>query len=166
MKIFKYFFNILFVLNIFVIISCASTPKTELPEEKVLDELNESIEIENTTDAPSEDETSKLSENQNADVEFLESNATPEENIQQIQAEQSNDLSLNETTSNEYSYLEEKIEEDILPELPPLEEIIETAHPALDVSIYENTQCIEFTLGEYTYLEFDFDENDNLILTY
>ena len=126
MKIFKYFFNILFVLNIFVIISCASTPKTELPEEKVLDELNESIEIEKTTDAPSEDETSKLSENQNADVEFLESNATPEENIQQIQAEQNNDLSLNETTSNEYSYLEEKIEEDILPELPPLEEIIET----------------------------------------
>ena len=35
MKILKYFFNILFILNIFVIISCASTPKQEeLPEEK------------------------------------------------------------------------------------------------------------------------------------
>ena len=47
-----------------------------------------------------------------------------------------------------------------------LEEIAETAHSELNVSIYENTHYLEFILGEYTHLEFDFDENDNLIVTY
>ena len=39
-----------------------------------------------------------------------------------IEYEEENGISSNETSLNEYSSLEEKIEEDILPELPPLEE--------------------------------------------
>ena len=118
MKILKYFFNILFILNIFVIISCASTPKQEeLPEEKVLDVLNDSNEIENTqNDTLAEDINSEI-----ADVAEIE-NAEIKTSELDINTEQDNDISSNETSLNEYSSLEEKIEEDILPELPPLEE--------------------------------------------
>ena len=117
MKILKYFFNILFILNIFVIISCASTPKQEeLPEEKVLDVLNDSNEIENTqNDTLAEDinsEIADVAEIENTEIKTSELDNTEEEN----------DISSNETSLNEYSSLEEKIEEDILPELPPLEE--------------------------------------------
>lgn len=122
MKILKYFFNILFILNIFVIISCASTPKQEeLPEEKVLDVLTESNEIENTqNNTLAEDINSEI-----ADVAEIENTEikVPE---QDINTEEENGISSNETSLNEYSSLEEKIEEDILPELPPLEEKIET----------------------------------------
>lgn len=118
MKILKYFFNILFILNIFVIISCASTPKQEeLPEEKVLDVLNDSNEIENTqNDTLAEDVNSEVADAtkiENAEIKVPELD---------INTEQDNDISSNETSLNEYSSLEEKIEEDILPELPPLEE--------------------------------------------
>ena len=117
MKILKYFFNILFILNIFVIISCASTPKQEeLPEEKVLDVLNDSNEIENTqNNTLAEDinsEIADVAEIENTEIKVPELDNTEEEN----------DISSNETSLNEYSSLEEKIEEDILPELPPLEE--------------------------------------------
>ena len=117
MKILKYFFNILFILNIFVIISCASTPKQEeLPEEKVLDVLNDSNEIENTqNDTIAEDINSEIADDkeiENTEIKTSELDNTEEEN----------DISSNETSLNEYSSLEEKIEEDILPELPPLEE--------------------------------------------
>ena len=118
MKILKYFFNILFILNIFVIISCASTPKQEeLPEEKVLDVLNDSNEIENTQNNTLEEdinsEIADVAEIENAEIKV------PEQNIN---TEEENGISSNETSLNEYSSLEEKIEEDILPELPPLEE--------------------------------------------
>lgn len=131
MKILKYFFNILFILNIFVIISCASTPKQEeLPEEKVLDVLNDSNEVENTqNDALVEDinsEIADVAEIENAEIKVPEQNTNTEQDSQQINTEQDNDISSNETSFNEYSFLEEKIEEDILPELPPLEEKIET----------------------------------------
>ena len=118
MKILKYFFNILFILNIFVIISCASTPKQEeLPEEKVLDVLNDSNEIENTqNDTLAEDINSEI-----ADVAEIE-NAEIKTSELDINTEEENGISSNETSLNEYSSLEEKIEEDILPELPPLEE--------------------------------------------
>ena len=118
MKILKYFFNILFILNIFVIISCASTPKQEeLPEEKVLDVLNDSNEIENTqNDTLAEDINSEI-----ADVAEIE-NAEIKTSELDINTEEENGKSSNETSLNEYSSLEEKIEEDILPELPPLEE--------------------------------------------
>ena len=118
MKILKYFFNILFILNIFVIISCASTPKQEeLPEEKVLDVLNDSNEVENTqNDTLAEDINSEI-----ADVAEIE-NAEIKVPEQDINTEEENGISSNETSLNEYSSLEEKIEEDILPELPPLEE--------------------------------------------
>lgn len=117
MKILKYFFNILFILNIFVIISCASTPKQEeLPEEKVLDVLNDSNEIENTqNNTLAEDVNSEVADDkeiENTEIKTSELDNTEEEN----------DISSNETSLNEYSSLEEKIEEDILPELPPLEE--------------------------------------------
>ena len=122
MKILKYFFNILFILNIFVIISCASTPKQEeLPEEKVLDVLNDSNEIENTqNDTLAEDVNSEVADDkeiENTEIKVTEQNTNTEEE---------NGISSNETSLNEYSSLEEKIEEDILPELPPLEEKIET----------------------------------------
>ena len=122
MKILKYFFNILFILNIFVIISCASTPKQEeLPEEKVLDVLNDSNEVENTqNDTLAEDinsEIADVAEIENAEIKIPELD---------INTEEENGISSNETSLNEYSFLEEKIEEDILPELPPLEEKIET----------------------------------------
>ena len=122
MKILKYFFNILFILNIFVIISCASTPKQEeLPEEKVLDVLNDSNEIENTQNNTLEEdinsEIADVAEIENAEIKV------PEQNIN---TEEENGISSNETSLNEYSSLEEKIEEDILPELPPLEEQLET----------------------------------------
>ena len=122
MKILKYFFNILFILNIFVIISCASTPKQEeLPEEKVLDVLNDSNEIENTqNDTLAEDVNSEAADDkeiENTEIKVTEQNTNTEEE---------NGISSNETSLNEYSSLEEKIEEDILPELPPLEEKIET----------------------------------------
>ena len=122
MKILKYFFNILFILNIFVIISCASTPKQEeLPEEKVLDVLNDSNEIENTqNNTLAEDINSEI-----ADVAEIE-NAEIKVPELDINTEEENGKSSNETSLNEYSSLEEKIEEDILPELPPLEEKIET----------------------------------------
>lgn len=118
MKILKYFFNILFILNIFVIISCASTPKQEeLPEEKVLDVLNDSNEIENTqNDTLAEDVNSEVADDkeiENTEIKVPEQNTNTEEE---------NGISSNETSLNEYSSLEEKIEEDILPELPPLEE--------------------------------------------
>ena len=118
MKILKYFFNILFILNIFVIISCASTPKQEeLPEEKVLDVLTESNEIENTqNNTLAEDVNSEVADStkiENAEIKVPEQNTNTEEE---------NGISSNETSLNEYSFLEEKIEEDILPELPPLEE--------------------------------------------
>ena len=118
MKILKYFFNILFILNIFVIISCASTPKQEeLPEEKVLDVLNDSNEIENTqNNTLAEDVNSEVADAtkiENAEIKVPEQNTNTEEE---------NGKSSNETSLNEYSSLEEKIEEDILPELPPLEE--------------------------------------------
>ena len=118
MKILKYFFNILFILNIFVIISCASTPKQEeLPEEKVLDVLNDSNEVENTqNDTLAEDVNSEAADDkeiENTEIKVPELD---------INTEQDNDISSNETSLNEYSSLEEKIEEDILPELPPLEE--------------------------------------------
>lgn len=118
MKILKYFFNILFILNIFVIISCASTPKQEeLPEEKVLDVLNDSNEIENTqNDTLAEDVNSEV-----ADDKEIENTEIKTSELD-INTEQDNDISSNETSLNEYSSLEEKIEEDILPELPPLEE--------------------------------------------
>ena len=122
MKILKYFFNILFILNIFVIISCASTPKQEeLPEEKVLDVLNDSNEVENTqNDTLAEDVNSEVADDkeiENTEIKTSEQN---------INTEEENGISSNETSLNEYSSLEEKIEEDILPELPPLEEKIET----------------------------------------
>ena len=122
MKILKYFFNILFILNIFVIISCASTPKQEeLPEEKVLDVLNDSNEIENTqNNTLAEDINSEVADDkeiENTEIKVTEQNTNTEEE---------NGISSNETSLNEYSSLEEKIEEDILPELPPLEEKIET----------------------------------------
>ncbi len=122
MKILKYFFNILFILNIFVIISCASTPKQEeLPEEKVLDVLNDSNEIKNTqNNTLAEDvnsEVADVAEIENAEIKVPELD---------INTEEENGISSNETSLNEYSSLEEKIEEDILPELPPLEEKIET----------------------------------------
>ena len=122
MKILKYFFNILFILNIFVIISCASTPKQEeLPEEKVLDVLNDSNEIENTqNDTLAEDINSEI-----ADVAEIENTEIKVPELD-INTEEENGISSNETSLNEYSSLEEKIEEDILPELPPLEEKIET----------------------------------------
>ena len=128
MKILKYFFNILFILNIFVIISCASTPKQEeLPEEKVLDVLNDSNEVENTqNDTLAEDvnsEVADVAEIENAEIKVPEQNINTE---QDINTEEENGISSNETSLNEYSSLEEKIEEDILPELPPLEEKIET----------------------------------------
>lgn len=131
MKILKYFFNILFILNIFVIISCASTPKQEeLPEEKVLDVLSDSNEVENTqNDTLAEDinsENADVAEIENAENKVPEQNTNTEQDSQQINTEQDNDISSNETSFNEYSFLEEKIEEDILPELPPLEEKIET----------------------------------------
>lgn len=131
MKILKYFFNILFILNIFVIISCASTPKQEeLPEEKVLDVLNDSNEVENTqNDTLVEDinsEIADVAEIENAEIKVPEQNTNTEQDSQQINTEQDNEISSNETSFNEYSFLEEKIEEDILPELPPLEEKIET----------------------------------------
>lgn len=118
MKILKYFFNILFILNIFVIISCASTPKQEeLPEEKVLDVLNDSNEVENTqNNTLAEDvnsEVTDVAEIKNAEIKVPELD---------INTEEENGISSNETSLNEYSSLEEKIEEDILPELPPLEE--------------------------------------------
>lgn len=118
MKILKYFFNILFILNIFVIISCASTPKQEeLPEEKVLDVLNDSNEIENTqNDTLAEDVNSEAADDkeiENTEIKVTEQNTNTEEE---------NGISSNETSLNEYSSLEEKIEEEILPELPPLEE--------------------------------------------
>ena len=118
MKILKYFFNILFILNIFVIISCASTPKQEeLPEEKVLDVLNDSNEIENTqNNTLAEDVNSEVADDkeiENTEIKTSELN---------INTEEENGKSSNETSLNEYSSLEEKIEEDILPELPPLEE--------------------------------------------
>lgn len=118
MKILKYFFNILFILNIFVIISCASTPKQEeLPEEKVLDVLNDSNEIENTqNDTLAEDVNSEVTDDK--EIENTEIKTSELD----INTEQDNDISSNETSLNEYSSLEEKIEEDILPELPPLEE--------------------------------------------
>lgn len=118
MKILKYFFNILFILNIFVIISCASTPKQEeLPEEKVLDVLNDSNEIENTqNDTLAEDINSEI-----ADVAEIENTEIKVPELD-INTEEENGISSNETSLNEYSSLEEKIEEDILPELPPLEE--------------------------------------------
>lgn len=122
MKILKYFFNILFILNIFVIISCASTPKQEeLPEEKVLDVLNDSNEIENTqNDTLAEDINSEV-----ADVAEIENTEIKVPELD-INTKEENGISSNETSLNEYSSLEEKIEEDILPELPPLEEKIET----------------------------------------
>ena len=128
MKILKYFFNILFILNIFVIISCASTPKQEeLPEEKVLDVLNDSNEVENTqNNTLAEDinsEIADVAEIENAEIKVPEQNINTE---QDINTEEENGISSNETSLNEYSSLEEKIEEDILPELPPLEEKIET----------------------------------------
>ena len=112
MKILKYFFNILFILNIFVIISCASTPKQEeLPEEKVLDVLNDSNEVENTqNDTLVEDINSEIAdaaEIENAEIKVPEQNTNTEQDSQQINTEQDNDIS-----SNEYSFLEEKIEED------------------------------------------------------
>ena len=118
MKILKYFFNILFILNIFVIISCASTPKQEeLPEEKVLDVLNDSNEVGNTqNNTLAEDVNSEVADAtkiENAEIKVPEQNTNTEEE---------NGKSSNETSLNEYSSLEEKIEEDILPELPPLEE--------------------------------------------
>jgi hypothetical protein len=118
MKILKYFFNILFILNIFVIISCASTPKQEeLPEEKVLDVLNDSNEVENTqNDTLAEDVNSEVTDDkeiENTEIKVPELD---------INTEEENGISSNETSLNEYSSLEEKIEEDILPELPPLEE--------------------------------------------
>ena len=118
MKILKYFFNILFILNIFVIISCASTPKQEeLPEEKVLDVLNDSNEVENTqNDTLAEDINLEIADDkeiENTEIKVPEQNTNTEEE---------NGISSNETSLNEYSSLEEKIEEDILPELPPLEE--------------------------------------------
>ena len=118
MKILKYFFNILFILNIFVIISCASTPKQEeLPEEKVLDVLNDSNEIENTqNDTLAEDVNSEA-----ADDKEIENTEIKTSELD-INTEEENGISSNETSLNEYSSLEEKIEEDILPELPPLEE--------------------------------------------
>ena len=118
MKILKYFFNILFILNIFVIISCASTPKQEeLPEEKVLDVLNDSNEIENTqNDTLAEDINSEI-----ADDKEIENTEIKTSELD-INTEEENGKSSNETSLNEYSSLEEKIEEDILPELPPLEE--------------------------------------------
>lgn len=118
MKILKYFFNILFILNIFVIISCASTPKQEeLPEEKVLDVLNDSNEVENTqNDTLAEDINSEI-----ADVAEIENTEIKVPELD-INTEEENGKSSNETSLNEYSSLEEKIEEDILPELPPLEE--------------------------------------------
>ena len=118
MKILKYFFNILFILNIFVIISCASTPKQEeLPEEKVLDVLNDSNEVENTqNDTLAEDINSEI-----ADVAEIENTEIKVPGLD-INTEEENGISSNETSLNEYSFLEEKIEEDILPELPPLEE--------------------------------------------
>ena len=118
MKILKYFFNILFILNIFVIISCASTPKQEeLPEEKVLDVLNDSNEIENT-------QNNTLAEDVNSDVADDKEIENAEIKVPEldINTEEENGISSNETSLNEYSSLEEKIEEDILPELPPLEE--------------------------------------------
>jgi hypothetical protein len=118
MKILKYFFNILFILNIFVIISCASTPKQEeLPEEKVLDVLNDSNEIENT-------QNNTLAEDVNSDVADDKEIENREIKVPEldINTEEENGISSNETSLNEYSSLEEKIEEDILPELPPLEE--------------------------------------------
>ena len=122
MKILKYFFNILFILNIFVIISCASTPKQEeLPEEKVLDVLNDSNEIENTqNNTLAEDVNSEV-----ADDNEIENTEIKTSELD-INTEEENGISSNETSLNEYSSLEEKIEEDILPELPPLEEKIET----------------------------------------
>ena len=134
MKILKYFFNILFILNIFVIISCASTPKQEeLPEEKVLDVLNDSNKVENTqNDTLAEDVNSEVADDkeiENTEIKVPEQNINTEQDSQQINTEQDNDISSNETSLNEYSSLEEKIEEDILPELPelpPLEEKIET----------------------------------------
>lgn len=127
MKILKYFFNILFILNIFVIISCASTPKQEeLPEEKVLDVLNDSNEVENTqNNTLAEDVNSEVADDkeiENTEIKVPEQNINTEQDSQQINTEQDNDISSNETSLNEYSSLEEKIEEDILPELPPLEE--------------------------------------------
>ena len=118
MKILKYFFNILFILNIFVIISCASTPKQEeLPEEKVLDVLNDSNEVENTqNDTLAEDINSEI-----ADDKEIENTEIKTSELD-INTEEENGISSNETSLNEYSSLEEKIEEDILPELPPLEE--------------------------------------------
>ena len=118
MKILKYFFNILFILNIFVIISCASTPKQEeLPEEKVLDVLNDSNEVENTqNNTLAEDVNSEAADDkeiENTEIKVTEQNTNTEEE---------NGISSNETSLNEYSSLEEKIEEEILPELPPLEE--------------------------------------------
>lgn len=118
MKILKYFFNILFILNIFVIISCASTPKQEeLPEEKVLDVLNDSNEIENT-------QNNTLAEDVNSEVADDKEIENTEIKVPEldINTEEENGKSSNETSLNEYSSLEEKIEEDILPELPPLEE--------------------------------------------
>ena len=118
MKILKYFFNILFILNIFVIISCASTPKQEeLPEEKVLDVLTESNEIENT-------QNNTLAEDVNSEVADDKEIENTEIKVPEldISTEEENGISSNETSLNEYSSLEEKIEEDILPELPPLEE--------------------------------------------
>ena len=111
MKILKYFFNILFILNIFVIISCASTPKQEeLPEEKVLDVLNDSNEVENTqNDTLAEDinsEIADVAEIENAEIKVPEQNINTE---QDINTEEENGISSNETSLNEYSSLEEKI---------------------------------------------------------
>ena len=118
MKILKYFFNILFILNIFVIISCASTPKQEeLPKEKVLDVLNDSNEVENTqNDTLIEDinsEIADVTEIENAEIKVPEQNTNTEQDSQQINTEQDNDISSNETSFNEYSFLEEKIETEI-----------------------------------------------------
>ena len=89
--------------------------------------LNDSNEVENTqNDTLVEDINSEI-----ADVEEIENAEikVPEQNINtelDINTEEENGISSNETSLNEYSSLEEKIEEDILPELPPLEEKIET----------------------------------------
>ena len=109
MKILKYFFNILFILNIFVIISCASTPKQEeLPKEKVLDVLNDSNEVENTqNDTLIEDinsEIADVTEIENAEIKVPEQNTNTEQDSQQINTEQDNDISSNETSFNEYIY--------------------------------------------------------------
>ena len=83
--------------------------------------LNNSNEVENTqNDTLAEDVNSEVADDkeiENTEIKTSEQN---------INTEEENGISSNETSLNEYSSLEEKIEEDILPELPPLEEKIET----------------------------------------